>query len=121
MYVRSTQTSRTQRQKNGDEVFFNHFSSIAHERLNVDDVRTMILIMMMIIMILRENPLFDSLVWGLLRLAPKTNSPSYIGRHISGPEPAILHQYGHPTDAVHERSSTARGVWGHAPQEDLEI
>ncbi len=31
-----------------------------------------------------------------------------------GPEPAILDWYGHPTD-LRERSSPARGVWGHAP------
>ncbi len=36
-------------------------------------------------------------------------------RDIPGPEPAILDWYGHRTDAVSERSSPARGVWGHAP------
>ncbi len=33
---------------------------------------------------------------------------------VAGPEPAILDWYGHPTD-LRERSSPARGVWGHAP------
>ncbi len=41
---------------------FQQFSSIAHERQNVKDVRTMIMITI--------NAPFDSLVWGSLRLTP---------------------------------------------------
>ncbi len=41
---------------------FQQFSSITHERQNVKDVRTMIMI--------TTNAPFDSLVWGSLRLTP---------------------------------------------------
>ncbi len=41
--------------------------------------------------------------------------------HHAGPEPAILDWYGHPTDGISERSSPARGVWGHAPPGKFDI